>query len=238
MDQAGDCARKCPYSGRQRWGGARGCHDAVPCHCVPLWAIVCHCGPCCAVLSYAIVSHAMRSHCCATAVPLCATVGRALPCHCCTTMSHCVPSWTMPHCPIVCHHVPCHCCAILCHAVPYHGVQLPAIHQCPSVRSPFCEHSTLSPGVPSLPSATTEPGLLPLPSCCWVYLWLEPDFVSILCISVISLVSDLSHSAEDVLVTKPYKHYLLLYFSQNKHYSNLFINHFSNSKETSVQICN
>lgn len=172
-------------------------------------------------------------------------------------LSHCVPLWAVPcratavppcpivchhgpchAAPIVCHHVPCHCCAILCHAVPYHGVQLPAIHPCPSVRSPFCEHSTLSPGVPSLPSSTTEPGLLPLPSCSWVYLWLEPDFVSILCISVISLVSDLSHSAEDVLVTKPYKHYLLLYFSQNKHYSNLFINHFSNSKETSVQICN
>lgn len=50
--------------------------------------------------------------------------------------------------------------------------------------------------------------------------------------------SDPSPGAGDVLVTRSCRHYLLLYSSQNKHYSHLFINHFSNSKETSVQIRN
>lgn len=138
MDQAGDCARKCPYSGRQRWGGARGCHDAVPCHCVPLWAIVCHCRPCCAVLSYAIVSHDMRSHCCAIAVPLYATVGRALPCHCCTTMSHCVPSWTMPRCPYC---VPSRSMPLLCHFVPRCAIPWGSAARHPSV--PICKEPIL-----------------------------------------------------------------------------------------------
>lgn len=64
------------------------------------------------------------------------------------------------------------------------------------------------------------------------------SLVLIHCFPPVCPRSDPSPGAGDVLVMKCCRHYLLPYFSPNKHHSHLFINHFSNSKETSVQIRN